>query len=127
MSRLTIVLDGDNVLQALQLVRGANLSVAEQFLQRLELAAVRLDWEVTVVFDGVPRYFPRETGPLIIQYAAPRQTADAVIERLVYQTSDRSSTVVVTQDRAEANLVLGLGARVWSPHRLLEELQQAVE
>ena len=119
----TIIVDGDNVFRALNLVRGADMTPAEQFLQRLESAAISKEWDVMVVFDGPERYFPRESGPLIVRYAPPKQTADTFIERLVYQTADRSAVVVVTHDRAEENLVLGLGARVWTPQRLLEELR----
>ena len=124
---LTVVIDGDNVFRALNLIRGVDQTAAEQFLQRLESAAVSRDWEVIVVFDGPARYFPRETGPLVVRYALARQTADTFIERMVYQATDRSQIVVVTRDRAEENLVLGLGARVWTPQRLLEELRGVLQ
>ena len=122
MSPLNVIVDGDNLLGALRLARGANPAQAEQFLQRLELAAVSKDWQVTVIFDGPERFLPRESGPMVVRYARGK-TADTVIERLVYQQPDRMRVVVVTLDRAEADLVLGLGARVWTPQRLLEELQ----
>ena len=119
---LTVIVDGNNLLGALQLSRRGNLSQAEQFLQRLELAAARKDWQVTVIFDGPERFLPRESGLLVVRYARGK-TADTMIERLVYQQPDRMRVVVVTLDRAEANLVLGLGAFVWPPQRLLEELR----
>ena len=121
---LTIIIDGDNILRALRLIQGADLALAEQFLQRLESAAAFKDWEVTVIFDGPSRFLSRPAGPLVVRYAAPGQTADTVIERMVYEAPDRAQIVVVTQDRAEANLVLGLGAQVWSAARLAEELIQ---
>lgn len=119
---IRILVDGNNLLEALKLGANADLVKAEQFLQGLETAAARSDWEVTAVFDGRERFLPRESGPLIVMYAKPQQAADSVIERLVYQSPDRGCVIVVTLDRAEANLVLGLGARVWTPQRLLEEL-----
>ena len=82
---------------------------------------------VTVVFDGPQRFLPREKGLLVVLYSRPKQAADAVIERLVYQASDRTQMVVVTRDRAEADLVRGLGARVWDAQRLLEALSAEVE
>lgn len=117
-----LILDGNNLFQALNIGGNQDLAKAEQFLQRLERAAVSRDWEVTAVFDGRERFLPRESWPLIVIYARHQQTADSVIERLVYQSPDRGCVIVVTLDRAEANLVLGLGARVWTPQRLLEEL-----
>ena len=115
---LTVIVDGNNVLTALKARRP---EAAEQFLQRLEMAAVEKDWEVIVVFDGPERYLRRETGPLVVRYMQGK-TADSAIERTVFQMPDRSQAVVVTQDRAEGMLVLGLGARVWSAQRLAEEL-----
>ena len=124
---ILLIVDGNNLFSHLHLDVGGNLTAAEGFLQQLELAAVSRDWEVTVVFDGPARFLPRETGPLVIQYAPSGKTADTVIERLVYQVPDRTHVVVVTQDRAEANLVFGLGARVWAVRRLLEEVNSPSE
>lgn len=121
---ITLLVDGNNVLSDPSFKRGNDLVVGEEFLQKLELAAVSRDWEVIVVFDGPERFLPRETGPLVVRYAERGQTADTVIERLVYQAADRSQVVVVTQDRAEADLVRGFGARVWSAQQLLEELSR---
>lgn len=119
---MKMIVDGDNTLRALRLIRGGDLSAGEAFLQRLEMAAVGKDWEVIVVFDGPERFLRRESGPLVVRYAPPKQTADTVIERLVYESSDRTQVVVVTQDRAVGDLILGFGARVWNADRLLEEM-----
>jgi len=122
---MELMVDGDNVLRALGIVpaRGVSFSkeAVEQFLNRLETVAARRAWEVVVVFDGPERFMPRETGHLVIHYSG-KEDADHLIERMVYQRADRSSCVVVTQDQAQARLVLGLGARVWTPRRLIEEL-----
>lgn len=112
------MVDGDNITHALQLHRPPEI---EAFLQKLELAAVAKDWEILVVFDGPQRFLPREQGPLIVQYALGC-SADSMIERRVYQATDRFAVVVVTQDRAEADLVRAMGARVWNARRLQEEL-----
>jgi len=113
-----VVVDGENILRAMGITQPP---AVEQFLQRLELAAVEKDWEVTVVFDGSPRYLPRESGPMVVRYAVGK-SADSVIERMVYQAGDRSNMAVVTHDRAESDLVRGLGAWVWSGQRLKEEM-----
>lgn len=115
---LTVIVDGNNVMIALGVRRP---EAAEQFLQKLEMAAVTKDWEAVVVFDGPERYLPRENGPLIVRYMK-RKTADSAIERMVFQAPDRSQVAVVTQDRAEGDLVRGFGGQVWSPQRLMEEL-----
>lgn len=115
---LTVIVDGDNVTRALGLTRPPQV---EEFLQRVEKAAVEKDWQAVVFFDGPQRFLPREEGPLIVQYAVGR-SADSLIERMVYQAADRPEVVVVTHDRMEGNLVLGMGARVWNAQRLQEEL-----
>jgi predicted RNA-binding protein with PIN domain len=115
---LTVIVDGNNVLIALGIRRPEQ---AEQFLQKLEMAAVTKDWEAVVVFDGPERYLPRESGPLIVRYMKGK-TADSLIERMACQAADRAQVAVVTQDRAEGDLVRGFGGQVWSPRRLMEEL-----
>lgn len=118
-----IIIDGYNVLRQLNLVRGNDLAAAEAFLQKLETAAAKLGWEVTAIFDGTERFFPRNSGPLVVQYSGPQQTADSRIERMVYEAAQRSSIVVVTRDRAISDLILGLGALAWSPERLVQEME----
>lgn len=115
---LTVIVDGDNITRALHLTRPPQV---EEFLQQLEMAAIAKDWEVIVVFDGPQRFFPREEGPLVVRYALGR-TADSMIERTVYKSASRSEMIVVTHDRAEGNLVLGMGGRVWNAQRLQEEM-----
>ena len=115
---LTVIVDGNNVLIALGIRRP---EAVEQFLCKLEMAAVTKDWEAVAVFDGPERYLPRETGPLVVRYMKGK-TADSLIERMVCQAPDRRQVAVVTLDRAEGDLARGVGAQVWSPQRLMEEL-----
>ncbi len=121
---LTVIVDGNNLFRDLGLDRKLNSAPGEGFLQKLELAAASNDWDVTVVFDGPQRFLPREEGLLVVRYASPGTTADTLIEQMVYKTADRTQVVVVTRDRAEGNLILGLGARVWTAQRLQEELER---
>ncbi len=115
---LTVLVDGNNVTAALGIRRP---EAVEEFLLKMEMAAVKKDWEVIVVFDGPERYFPRETGPLIVRYALGK-SADSLIERMVHQAPDRAQVAVVTHDRAEGMLALSFGGRVWSARRLMEEI-----
>ena len=115
---MTVIVDGNNVMRALRIERTPQI---EEFLVRMELAAVNKDWEVTVVFDGPERFLPRESGPLVVRYIQGK-TADSLIERMVYQVKDREQVIVVTQDRAEETLVRGFGAWVWSAGQLQQEL-----
>ena len=122
---MILVVDGDNVFRAMGLIKGKNLSEVEQFLQKLERIAAERDWDVLVVFDGPERLLPRETGILVVQYGKG-QSADSLIERSVYQEKDRARVVVVTQDLAVTNMVLGMGARAWKLQRFQEEMRKSI-
>ena len=115
---LTLVVDGNNVMRALGITAPP---AEEEFLQRLEMAAAAKDWEITVFFDGPERHLRRDSGLLVVRYAQGK-SADSLIERMVHEQKDRKQVAVVTHDRAEGNLILGMGAFVWSPRRLVEEM-----
>lgn len=117
---MKVIVDGNNLLGAKGWLAGPGRPV-EDFLQRLEVAAARRDWEVVVFFDGPARYLPRESGFLTVRYAAG-SPADTRIEKLVYDAADRSGIVVVTQDRTLGDMVLGFGGRVWPVARLEQEM-----
>ena len=115
---MTVIVDGNNVMIALGIRRPEAI---EEFLQKLEMAAVNKDWQAVAVFDGPERYLPRESGPLVVHYMQGK-TADSLIERMAAQAPERAQVAVVTQDRIEGDLVRGFGGQVWSPQRLMEEL-----
>ena len=120
---MILIVDGNNVMRALGITAPP---AEEEFLLRLETAAAGKDWEVTVFFDGPERYLRREAGLLTVRYAVGK-SADSQIERMVHEQKDRKGVVVVTHDRAEGNLILGMGAFVWSPQRLAEEMKSGIE
>lgn len=120
---LMVIIDGNNTLRALGITAP---QAEEEFLLRLEMAASEKDWEVTVFFDGPERYLRRDSGLLVVRYAKGK-SADSLIERMVHEQEDRKRVAVVTHDRAEGNLVLGMGAFVWSPRRLVEEMEPKLE
>lgn len=134
-------------------VPGTNLQLARQsFLRDLELAAALRGVRCTVVFDGAPiedvTYCSSEH--LTVIFAGPRESADTVIERLVCKAKELSpkgtaartkglspttdpagrpkgtvpGIVVVTNDRAQGNLIVGWGARCWSSRMLAAWLHE---
>ncbi|MFH1868432.1 MAG: NYN domain-containing protein [Candidatus Omnitrophota bacterium] len=70
--------------------------------------------EGIIVYDGGKRRRSVEKGSPTVIYSGRGETADTVIESFVYNLADKSEAAVVTDDRAVANLVIGMGAFVTS-------------
>lgn len=88
--------------------------------------------EVFLVFDGqgasAQGLTPASFAPgLRLLYTAGGQTADALIERMVFQTKDRAGLVVVTADRSIRNLCGSLGALVMGPAHFLATIMESRE
>jgi len=85
-----------------------------------------------IIFDGRGRrpdlVSPFLSGPrLEVIYSPARQTADALIEREVYEAGDRSSIVVVTSDRGIRDLCAGLGAITMHPDHFLRAIEESLQ
>ncbi len=84
---------------------------------------------VTIVFDGQsthadpPGPVPGVPG-LEVVYAPGHLSADALIERAVYQAKDRLRTVAVTSDHGIRDLCSGMGSLVMSAENFLETLRR---
>jgi len=82
-------------------------------------------WLVTLVFDG--KSGPREAadpGSMVVLYSTAGQTADSIIERLTAQVPDPGRVFVITADQAERLTVESLGAYVFSPDWLRDEIER---
>jgi predicted RNA-binding protein with PIN domain len=85
-------------------------------------------WRVTLVFDGKTR--GNEVTPansMIVAYASEDETADSLIERTVGAFPHPDRIWVVTNDRAEAQIVTSLGAHTESADWLQFEIQSCNE
>ena len=112
-----LVVDGYNVLYAWGRGRATPMAVArQQLIQELELVAAHRGIRCTIVFDGQPLedLLHASNDLVTVTFSGPGQSADTVIERLVCGRQQRCGIVVVTDDRAEADLVVGMGAHCWS-------------
>lgn len=123
-----LVVDGYNVLHAWHRGKGrAAIDDARVALIReLESAAALRGIHCTVVFDGTPivDLLHASSLHLDVLFAGPTQSADSLIERAVHDHRERSGVAVVTDDRAQGNMVLGWGARCWSSRQLAEWLTE---
>ncbi|MFC1736464.1 NYN domain-containing protein [Candidatus Hydrogenedentota bacterium] len=84
------------------------------------------DDRIIVVFDGKSGVGdgPTEKAPkgIKIVFSKGSDTADTVIERMIYQQKSNKCTTVVSRDNHLRDLCIGLGAGVMSPDNFLSEI-----
>lgn len=61
---------------------------------------------------------------MIVAYASDHETADSMIERTVGAFPHPDRIWVVTNDRAEGNLIISMGAHIQSVDWLIDEIQR---
>ncbi len=135
MSRL--VVDGYNILHAWpDLARAMRTESLEEARRRLvtRLAEYRATTgnEVLVVFDArkrSPASVDREIVEGVeIRYGSAHESADHVIERLMYEASRRGAVlemILATDDHLQRDLVRGMGVPTMGSRALLTEVQRA--
>jgi uncharacterized protein len=87
---------------------------------------------VRVVFDGrglLPGLQPSApaTPGLEVIYSADGQTADAYIERQVFESRGRKDIVVATADHGLRDLCRGMGAFTMTPDNFLATIRESLE
>ena len=85
---------------------------------------------ITVVFDGAgaPPGTPKtiSTPELEVLYSKPGQTADDIIERAAHRLSAFGEVLVVTDDSAERETVLSLGAMASSCLNFIQSIENTL-
>ncbi len=89
------------------------------------------DYAITVVFDGREQEQSRTTLPrtgsapgVHIVFSPQNTSADTVIERLVYQQSDRMNCIVVSNDRSLRDQCRGMGTLTMEADSFLNAVRQ---
>lgn len=133
---LSYYIDGYNVIHHAPDLReraqGDFESARDLLIERVARFCAASQSEARIVFDGRGRRAdpvqPFRAPPgLEVIYSPNRQSADALIERMVYQTTERREIVVVSADRGIRELCQGLGTLVMTPHNFLETVQETLE
>ena len=88
------------------------------------------DHTAKVIFDGAglrteTSAQPSPASGVEVLYASRHTTADAIIERDVYDTANRDSIVVVSADRGILDLCRGMGAMSMRPEYFLRAMTEA--
>lgn len=124
-------IDGYNVLHRSSLLKGLareSLEIArDTLIDKVAQYCASSGVRATIVFDGRgPRTEHEQAlmgaASLDIVYAAGHQSADAFIERTVYQSPNRREAVVVSGDRGITDLCIGMGALAMTPDAFLAEV-----
>ena len=135
MSRL--VVDGYNIIHAWpDLARSLRTESLEDARRRLvtRLAEYRASTgnDVLVVFDARRRTRGSPDSEVVegveIRYGSTRESADHVIERLMYETSRRGGVlelILATDDHLQRDLVRAMGVPTMSSRALLAEVERA--
>lgn len=118
----TFYIDGYNVIYRSKTLRPLAeedfTRARETLIDRVAEICTALGRRAVLVFDGRSRHLPehaehgRGTSNLEVVYAPANKTADAVIERYVYQSSNKLDIVVVSGDRGLRDLCRNMGTLV---------------
>jgi predicted RNA-binding protein with PIN domain len=112
---VAFIVDGNNVMGQTPGWHRDKSAARRQLVEQLADFARLKKTRVTVVFDGAPdAHIPDGSSyrGVRVRYAERGSDADAVVERLVFESTDRRGLVVVTSDRQLAAECRSLGASV---------------
>ena len=101
----------------------------EALIENVSRFCIATGQQVTIVFDGRGRRAEQgtplaQTPKLSVVYAPGHLSADAWIERTVYQAADRRSVVVVSGDHGIRSLCRNLSAMVIDPDTFLADIRE---
>jgi len=132
-----LVVDGYNILHAWpDLARAMRTEGLEEARRRLvtRLAEYRATTgnEVLIVFDAHKRSAGSADGQIVegveVRYGSAHESADHVIERLMYEASRRGTVlemILATDDHLQRDLVRGMGVPTMGSRALQAEVERA--
>jgi len=134
MPLVRILVDGYSLLHNWpELARGKSRHSAaarEELVHALTQYRDAIGTPITVVFDGAgaPPGTPKtiSTPELEVLYSKPGQTADDIIERAAHRLSAFGEVLVVSDDSAERETVLSLGAMASSCLNFIQSIENTL-
>lgn len=135
-----LIVDGYNIIhltldrsrgQAFNAEKGSLEKKRSSLIEKMLNFSAYTGTKVIVVFDGQvdPNSLSKKERfeGIEIVYSKKGQSADSIIERLLYQEENPGSVVVATSDYALRDMVFGSGANCISALDLGEEVMEAEE
>lgn len=132
MPLIRILVDGYSLLHAWpELARGSarhSAMAREALVARLEEYQAALGTPITLFFDGqsggISRRTPKpDPGKVEVLYSKAGQTADDLIERAAYRFKDYGEVLVITDDHAERDTVMGFGGLASSCSTFIAQIE----
>lgn len=115
---LYLIIDGYNIIGRWpRLIEAKRKSIELARTELFKLVQAYCDHtgeEGVIVYDGRQKKRSTEKGNPVAIFSRRGESADTVIESLVYNLTDKSKAVVVTDDRVVLNMVTGMGASTMS-------------
>ena len=126
-----VLIDGYNLINQLSdLVKASSKSIDFARDRLLAMVEAYCDYnhaEGIIVYDGNKPNQTIEGHNPVIMFSKAGETADTVIESLVYKLDDRQRARVVTDDRQILNMIMGMGAFTMSTSAFELEARVAID
>jgi len=125
-----LIVDGYNIINkwpALIQAQNKNLEFARSRLFHLMQSYCDFTgMKGMIVYDGREKKRSVEKGNPTVIFSQGGESADSVVESFVYNIDEAASIRLVTDDRAMANMVIGMGASVVSTKIFKADLESAL-
>lgn len=124
------LIDGNNLIGAIRVIDIRDKDAREKMTRMLAAYQRAKGNRVTVVYDGPPPGGVRPVsyiGGLTVIYAGPESDADGRIRRLLEDSKDPTSFIVVSSDREVYSHARWLGASALRVMPFYEDLRSALE
>jgi uncharacterized protein len=126
-----ILIDGYNLINQLPgLLKAARKSIDFARGQLLAMVEAYCDYnnaEGIIIYDGNQKNRTIEGDNPVIIFSKAGESADTVIESLIYKLDDKTKARVITDDRHISNMITGMGAFTMSTGLFDVEARQAIE
>ena len=126
-----LIIDGYNLINKLpSLIDAKDKSIEHARDKLFDLVQAYCDYsgvEGIIVFDGQgPERTIEEKNPTII-FSRSGESADTVIESIIYNSTDKENTRVVSDDVALINMVTGMGVFTISTSAFGKDLESTIK
>ena len=126
-----VLIDGYNLINQLpDLLKASSKSIDFARDRLLAMVEAYCDYnhaEGIIVYDGNQRNQTIEGHNPVIIFSKAGESADTVIESLIYKLDDRQKARVVTDDRQVSNMIMGMGGFTVSTALFAIEARLAID